>query len=50
VLFGMPIAIGDSNTQTVTITGASLIKLAGPIQLSGIARCLSKIGWWHGCC
>jgi hypothetical protein len=34
-LFGMTIAIGDSKTTTVTITGSTLIKLVGPVELKG---------------
>jgi hypothetical protein len=34
-LFGMTIAIGDSNTTMVTIMGSSLIKLAGNVEIDG---------------
>jgi phage baseplate assembly protein V len=34
-LFGMTIAIGDSNTSTVTIMGLSLIKLVGNVEITG---------------
>ena len=34
-LFGMMIAIGDSNTQAVTISAATLIKLAGDVDITG---------------
>jgi phage baseplate assembly protein V len=34
-LFGVTIMIGDSHTQTVTISGANSIKLAGNVEITG---------------
>jgi phage baseplate assembly protein V len=34
-LFGMTIAVGDSNCKTVTITGSNLIKLVGNVEITG---------------
>jgi hypothetical protein len=34
-LFGKTIAIGDSNTGTVTIMGSTLIKLVGDVEVTG---------------
>lgn len=34
-LFGKTIAIGDSNTTTVTISGSSSIKLVGNVEITG---------------
>jgi phage baseplate assembly protein V len=37
-LFGMTIAVGDSNTTTVTITGSTLIKLVGNVEITGTLK------------
>jgi phage baseplate assembly protein V len=34
-LFGVTILVGDSNTQAVTITASSSIKLAGDVEITG---------------
>jgi phage baseplate assembly protein V len=37
-LFGMTIAIGDSNTTTVTVMGSSLITLQGNVEITGTLK------------
>jgi phage gp45-like len=37
-LFGKTIAIGDSNTQNITITGSGLIKLVGNVEITGTLK------------
>jgi phage baseplate assembly protein V len=37
-LLGKTITIGDVNTTTITITGSTLIKLVGPVEITGTLK------------